>query len=96
MGVIRYGLIFIFTQSLGLVLAEVEPTEWFPNRVELHPGDRYWLFWKHDSVTITFELHVRTKGWVGLGISPNGYMQDSDIFTAGVRENRGYIQVRGF
>lgn len=43
--------------------------------VDENNKDQYRLFWKllvNDE--IQFEVHVKTTGWVGLGISPNGGM----------------------
>ncbi|KAJ8356721.1 hypothetical protein SKAU_G00195150 [Synaphobranchus kaupii] len=36
---------------------------------------------------ITFELTVKTTGWVGLGFSPNGGMAEADIVIGGVAPN---------
>ena len=71
-----------------------QPSEAFPHQVALGLRDEYLLFWRHDFYSVTFEIHAKTKGWVGLGISPSGKMPDSDIFTAGVRDGAEYIQVR--
>ncbi|CAF4730824.1 unnamed protein product, partial [Rotaria sp. Silwood2] len=39
------------------------------------------LWWTLDDVEreITFELHVKTTGWISLGISPAGGMKGADI-----------------
>ncbi|CAF3224386.1 unnamed protein product, partial [Rotaria sp. Silwood2] len=39
------------------------------------------LWWTTDDVKeeITFELHIRSTGWIALGISPAGGMQGADI-----------------
>ena len=39
------------------------------------------LHWNFSAAeeTITFGVNVSTNGWVGLGISPNGGMTDSDV-----------------
>ncbi len=37
--------------------------------------NQYQIFWKFDNDTIQFELHCKSKGWVGLGFSPNGGMK---------------------
>ena len=41
----------------------------------------YTLHWNFSAVeeTITFAVNVSTNGWVGLGISPNGGMVNSDV-----------------
>ena len=44
----------------------------YPFRLDLH--DNYTLYWTFDNVAqnITFAVRVRTTGWVGFGVSPNG------------------------
>ncbi|CAF1129901.1 unnamed protein product [Rotaria sordida] len=39
------------------------------------------LWWTIDDVRkeITFDLHIRTTGWIALGISPGGGMTGADI-----------------
>ena len=54
--------------------------------VTLH--ERYELFWNYDldSDTISFAVRVRTEGWVGFGLSPNGQMPGSDVVIGWVDE----------
>ena len=73
--------------------SSVEPSELFESQVELVNNDRYHLFWKSDAKSITFEVHVRAKGWVGFGISPNGAMAHSDLVTGWVKDGQVYFQV---
>ena len=49
---------------------------------------RYTLYWNFSASdeTITFAVNVSTNGWVGLGISPNGDMTDSDIVIGWVND----------
>ena len=44
-------------------------------------SNNYELYWTYVPATseIRFAARVRTTGWVGLGISPNGGMKDSDM-----------------
>ena len=37
-----------------------------------------WNF-DNDAETISFAVRVKTSGWVGFGLSPNGQMPDSDV-----------------
>ncbi|CAD5114492.1 DgyrCDS3617 [Dimorphilus gyrociliatus] len=68
---------------LKLINAFPNPTETYSYGTVLRDPDIYRVFWKEDGHSITFELHVKNKGgWVGFGISPNGGMKGSDIFTA--------------
>ena len=41
----------------------------------------YKLYWSYDlaAETIRFAVRVRTEGWVGFGLSPNGQMPGSDV-----------------
>ena len=41
----------------------------------------YKLYWSYDLAveTIRFAVRVRTEGWVGFGLSPNGQMPGSDV-----------------
>ena len=39
------------------------------------------------------QLDVTTRGWVGLGLSPNGGMKNSDIIVAGVKDGLPYLMV---
>ena len=41
--------------------------------------DYYQLYWSFNQTTISFAVKVRTTGWVGLGISPNGSASGSDV-----------------
>ena len=81
------------------VSGQVTPTESFPEEgtVSLATNNRNndicMLFWKHDGTTITFEIHCRTRGYVGFGISPGGGMDGSDIVIGWVKEGNTYFTV---
>jgi hypothetical protein len=50
--------------------------------------DLYKIFWKQiDNEEIMFELHCKSKGWIGMGISPNGDMAGADIAIGWVDSN---------
>lgn len=51
----------------------------FTNSAILDANGNYELFWKFDNNVITFEVQVKTSGWIGFGISPNGGMAGSDM-----------------
>lgn len=56
----------------------------------LGTSDRYYLYWKpgaNATDNIIFEAQVRTKGWIGLGFSPNGAMAGSDIVIMWIDKN---------
>ena len=42
---------------------------------------QYLVLWKLvNKDEIQFEIHVKTNGWIGMGISPNGGMAGNDYF----------------
>ena len=43
--------------------------------------ESYQLYWNYDlnEGSISFAVRVRTEGWVGFGVSPNGQMPGSDV-----------------
>ena len=47
------------------------------------------LYWNFSTVeqTISFAVRAQTNGWVGLGISPNGGMRDSDVVIGWVNDD---------
>ncbi|NWI20807.1 MOXD2 protein, partial [Crypturellus soui] len=54
----------------------------------LDPSNIVYLRWDHDEQEmITFELQVRTPGWVAFGFSPHGELPGSDIVIGGVFPN---------
>ena len=58
-------------------------------------GDTYVLHWNFSTAdrTIAFAVNVSTTGWVGLGISPNGGMVNSDVVIGWVSNGRTYFHV---
>jgi len=63
------------------------PTETYANSKILVENDTYILFWNYNKTDITFELQVKTTGWAGFGISPNGDMTNSDVILFWVNSN---------
>ena len=60
-------------------------------------GDNYVMYWNFDYQTknITFAVRVKTTGWIGFGLSPNGQMPQSDVVIGWVDNNgRAMLQVR--
>ena len=56
----------------------------------------YWNFTVPDE-TIRFAVNVATDGWVGLGISPNGGMTNSDVAVGWVNDNgEAFFHVRPY
>ena len=74
--------------------AVLTPSETFSSSTPLVKDDVYHLFWKSDNMSITFEVHVKVKGWVGFGLSPTGSMENADIVIGWVKEGVSYFKVR--
>ena len=60
----------------------------------------YQLYWTFDSTqkTITFNVVVRTTGWVGFGLSPNGGMVGSDVVIGWIASDGSsyfHVSIRG-
>ena len=70
-------LLVLVSQSSAQSNADLSSTYQF--NASLH--ERYTLYWSinNDAKTIRFAVRVRTTGWVGFGISPNGQMPQSDV-----------------
>jgi hypothetical protein len=73
--------------------AHPKPSEHFPKHVVLDSEGKYHLFWKFNSTHITFEAHVKTRGYIGLGLSPNGKMYPADIVVGMVSHGHAYFEV---
>ena len=69
---------------------ESNPTDRYQNYIDLVPGV-YRFYWnvtkdnKNSPVDIIGEIHCKTLGWMGFGLSPNGGMNGSDIVIGWVR-----------
>ncbi|XP_035686300.1 DBH-like monooxygenase protein 1 isoform X1 [Branchiostoma floridae] len=66
----------------------------FTHQASLDEHGRFHLLWKFDSETITFEAHVQTTGYIGLGFSPNGGMTGSDVIIGWVKDGQAFITDR--
>ena len=83
--------------NYGGALADQAPTpsQHFENRFALDTDKDYWIFWTADTdaKTIVFETHVKTHGYIGFGISPNGKMYPSDVAVGWVKDGQAYLKV---
>lgn len=51
--------------------------------------------WEHDGDFITFDLKVKTRGAIGFGLSPDGSLNNSDLYIGWVtEENKPVLLVR--
>merc|ERR1712137_46928 len=73
--------------AFGASIESIKPTETFNNSVTLDHDGNYFLFWNFNSSHVTFEIHVKTKGWVGFGLSDNGNMYPGDVVVGWVDNN---------
>ena len=71
--------LFIIASLFGFICTAPNPTATYANKQILVEPDSYILYWNYNATDITFELHAKSSGWAGFGISPNGGMQNSDI-----------------
>ncbi|CAF1032269.1 unnamed protein product [Rotaria socialis] len=67
------------------ISSPVEPFTTYKHSIELRENvaDLWWTV-NDDKQEILFELHVKTTGWIALGISPDGAMIGADIGTGWV------------
>lgn len=70
------------------------PTESFLHQKQLDKAGDYFLYWKTNETHITFEVHVKTRGYVGFGISPNGAMYPSDVVVGWVKDGQTHFSVK--
>lgn len=69
------------------------PTDRYPYNTTLDHHEDYFLFWEFNDTTITFEVHVRTYGYVGFGLSLHGGMYPADVFVGWIDNGRPYFAV---
>jgi hypothetical protein len=50
----------------------IDSNSYFVNSATLIEPDQYILQWNYTKTDITFKIVVKTIGWIGFGISPNG------------------------
>ncbi len=56
-----------------------KPTAYYSFYEDLMDNGMYRLYWNYTDTVFTGEIHVKTSGWVGFGLSPNGGMTGADI-----------------
>ena len=56
------------------------PTAYYSNFFDLVDQGQFRFYWNFTSTDIIGEIHCKTSGWVGFGLSPNGNMDKSDVF----------------
>lgn len=66
----------------------------YPHVAVLDGAAAYRLLWGRRGSALAFRLEVRTRGYVGFGLSAGGGMASADIVVGGVEGGRPYLQVR--
>jgi hypothetical protein len=69
------------------------PSQAYPHTVELDDEGMFFLYWEFDEERITFEVHVRTNGWIGLGFTNNGRMPGADMIVGWIKDDETYFKV---
>uniref|UniRef100_A0A194ALW7 DOMON domain-containing protein n=1 Tax=Pinctada fucata TaxID=50426 RepID=A0A194ALW7_PINFU len=82
-----------FPLSLDPNLAP-SPTEEYPYKEIMDPNGNYHLYWNRNDTHVTLEIHVRTHGYVGFGLSNNGKMFPADIVIGWVKDGKTFFKDR--
>ncbi|CAL1547319.1 unnamed protein product, partial [Lymnaea stagnalis] len=56
--------------------------------------DNYHLYWNTNGSHIVFKTEVKTNGYIGFGISPNGAMAKSDVVIGWVKDGQSHFADR--
>lgn len=88
----KYSSVIVFFTTFWFY-ATLTHGSGFSHSTILDPHGKYNLKWRFDRRTITFEIEVETRGYIGFGLSPNGAMASSDIVIGGVTDGTPYLQV---
>ena len=93
--IITFFCINLFDAGIVKQLRPLEPSENYTHNliVDEDIQDQFQVFWKLiNDDEIQFEVHCKTTGWVGMGLSPNGGMGGSDIVIGWVKDNKAYLK----
>jgi len=80
-----FSLMALVMSVAGRISIKDMPTANFHFHVQL--DENYTLHWDFDDTHIMFETVVKTNGYIGFGISPNGKMYPSDVVVAWVDDH---------
>ncbi len=74
-------VVFLIIAYASASLGAHDLTQDYRFFAKLDQDGMYELFWSFDldAETISFAVRVKTIGWVGFGLSPNGQMPGSDV-----------------
>ena len=85
--------------AVSLCATDSELTQKYRFNSVMDQSGNYKLYWSFDKQqeNVTFAVRVRTTGWVGFGLSPNGLMPNSDVIIGWVDSNgQAHMHVRWF
>ena len=73
------AVLLLLTLTVHLALSVQDLSSTYQFNAQLH--EDYALYWSfdNDAQNISFAVRVRTTGWIGFGLSPNGQMPQSDV-----------------
>lgn len=86
-------LVSVFGLPKGFISLVPIPSENFAFYEVLDTNNHFHLFWKFNDTHIIFEMHVRARGYVGFGLSPNGRMFPSDVVMGWVKDGKAHFAV---
>src|SRR5688572_31726597 len=90
--------IFAISAVLMLLLnsAILSQSKVTQHRSEILDDGNYVVDWyiDYEATRVDFTVTVKTTGFVGFGLSPNGGMTGADIVIGGVRDGEPYFSVR--
>ncbi|CAF3793088.1 unnamed protein product [Rotaria sp. Silwood1] len=88
---LRVALALLIIEKCASISSPIQPMANYKYSIELEANIAD-LWWTIDDVRkeITFDLHIRTTGWIALGISPGGGMTGADIGVGWV-DSRGRV-----
>ncbi|CAF1311025.1 unnamed protein product [Adineta ricciae] len=91
-----YYFSLITTKIVMGISSPIEPLSVHDHTIELEKNCvQLWWTVNEEEHQILFELHVKTTGWIALGISPAGGMKDADIAVSWVTSSgKSFIEDR--
>ena len=99
----RNIVLFVLFTTLGsfFVLSDAKldalvPSENYTHKIVVDEDQplQYVMLWKLlDGNEIQFEVHCKTTGWVGLGLSSNGGMEGADLTIGWVKNGTAVLKV---
>jgi hypothetical protein len=79
---LNFSILIIILMTKSNAAANLNSNTYFVNNATLTGPDQYLLYWNYTATDITFKVVVKTSGWVGFGLTPNGGMPYSDLVIA--------------